>query len=92
MPRSRGTSTPTSFPSRLTTSPATRTVRTFDALACVTTAPTGFAGAIMFSRSPPGPTTITSACLPGVSDPIRSSMPSAAAPPVVAQPIASRTL
>ena len=72
--------------------PATSTARTFDALACETTAPTGFAGAIMFSRSPPGPTTITSACLPGVSDPIRSSSPSAVAPPIVAQPSASRAV
>ncbi len=58
------------------------TVLTFETSAAQTTAPTGSMTGATFTADPSMMT--MSACLPGVSEPVRSAIPATCAPPIVA--------
>ncbi len=79
-----------SLPCRFITRPATITVSTLPTCASHTTAPTGLLTGNMFSAVASSMT--RSACLPGVSDPVRRSSPQARAPWTVANSRMSRAL
>src|SRR5690606_22685523 len=79
--RARSTSA-SSLPSRLRTTPSTMTVSTLETSAHSVTAATGsFTGTMLMSRAS---MSTTSAFLPGVSEPVRSSTPATYAPLMVA--------